>query len=293
MNQFSDNGAADAQASEAPLPPGLYIVATPIGNLGDLSPRAASVLARAETIAVEDSRVTARLLRRIGVKRPMTPYHDHNADKVRPGLIAKMASQAVALVSDAGTPLISDPGYKLVRDARAAGIAVITLPGPCAAIAALTLAGLPTDRFFFLGFLPTREKARAEAIAEVATVRATLIFYESGPRLNATLRALSAGLGDRDAAVVREISKAFEETVAAPLAVLAERYAAGGPKGEIVVVVGPPGDAPAATQADADERLREALERLPAARAASEVARATGLDRRALYARAMAIRERD
>ncbi|MDQ2878721.1 MAG: rRNA small subunit methyltransferase 1, partial [Pseudomonadota bacterium] len=154
------------------LSPGLYIVATPIGNLGDLSPRAAHVLAHANVIAVEDSRVTAGLLRHIGVKRPMTPYHDHNAESVRPGLIARMAREVVALVSDAGTPLISDPGYKLVRDARAAGHAVVTIPGPCAAIAALTLAGLPTDRFLFAGFLPSKAKARDAAIAELAGIRA-------------------------------------------------------------------------------------------------------------------------
>ncbi|WP_347271216.1 16S rRNA (cytidine(1402)-2'-O)-methyltransferase [Rhizorhabdus histidinilytica] len=293
MNQITEPGPTDAQASEAPLPPGLYIVATPIGNLGDLSPRAASVLTRAETIAVEDSRVTAKLLQRLGVKRPMTPYHDHNADKVRPGLIARMATQAVALVSDAGTPLISDPGYKLVREARAAGIAVTTLPGPCAAIAALTLAGLPTDRFFFLGFLPAKDKARAEAIAEVAEVRATLILYEAGPRLGATLRALADGLGDREAAVVREISKTFEESVLGPLSDLAERYREGGPKGEIVVVVGPPGPRATASPEDADALLRAALAQLPAAKAAGEVARATGLNRRELYARAMAIKDGD
>lgn len=293
MNLIADQGAADAQASEAPLPPGLYIVATPIGNLGDLSPRAASVLARAETIAVEDSRVTAKLLHRIGAKRPMTPYHDHNADKVRPGLIARMATQAVALVSDAGTPLISDPGYKLVRDARAAGIAVTTIPGPCAAVAALTLAGLPTDRFFFLGFLPAKEKAREDAIAEVATVRATLILYESGPRLGATLKTLAQGLGERDAAVVREISKTFEEAVTAPLADLAARYADVAPKGEIVVIVGPPGPKPVATADDADALLRAALEHLPVGRAAGEVAKTTGLNRRELYARAMAIKDSD
>lgn len=170
-----------------PLSPGLYIVATPIGNLADLSPRAAHVLTHADLIAVEDSRVTARLLHHIGVKRAMIPYHDHNAEGVRPGLIARLASESVALVSDAGTPLISDPGYKLVRDARAAGHAVVTIPGPCAAVAALTLAGLPTDRFLFMGFLPPKAHARAGAIAEVAAVRATLIFYESGPRLGGTL----------------------------------------------------------------------------------------------------------
>ena len=158
------------------LSPGLYIVATPIGNLSDLSPHAAKILSEADLIAVEDSRVTAKLLAHIGVKRPMTAYHDHNADRVRPGLIAQMGDKAVALVSDAGTPLISDPGYKLVRDARAAGIDVHTVAGPCAAVAALTLAGLPTDRFLFLGFLPAKAGARASAIAEIASLRATLIF---------------------------------------------------------------------------------------------------------------------
>jgi 16S rRNA (cytidine1402-2'-O)-methyltransferase len=291
MSQFVETDATDAQASEAPLPPGLYIVATPIGNLGDLSPRAASILSRVEAIAVEDSRVTAKLLHHLGIKRPMTPYHDHNADKVRPGLVERMAHAPVALVSDAGTPLISDPGYKLVRDARAAGIAVTTIPGPCAAVAALTLAGLPTDRFFFLGFLPSKEKARAESIEEVASIRATLILYESGSRLGATLAALAKGLGDREAAVVREISKRFEESVAAPLSVLAERYAEAGPKGEIVIVVGPPGPTPAATQDDAEALLRTALQHLPAAKAAGEVARATGLTRRDLYAKAMAMKD--
>src|SRR3954463_3318894 len=167
---------------DEPLSPGLYIVATPIGNLSDLSPRAAATLARADAIAVEDSRVTAKLLHHIGIRRPMIPYHDHNADRVRPELLARMRGEAVALVSAAGAPLISDPGYKLVRDARAAGIPVTTIPGPSAAIAALTLAGLPTDRFLFLGFLPAKAGARAAAIAEMASVRATLVLYESGPR---------------------------------------------------------------------------------------------------------------
>ena len=274
----------------SPLEPGLYIVATPIGNLGDLSPRAADILSRADLIAVEDSRVTAGLLRHIGAKRPMVPYHDHNAEGVRPGLIARMATEAVALVSDAGTPLISDPGYKLVRDARAAGHAVVTIPGPCAAVAALTLAGLPTDRFLFLGFLPPKEKARADAIAEVAAVRATLVLYESGPRLGACLATLAAVLDDREAAVTREISKRFEEAVTGTLATLADRYAETPPKGEIVVVVAPPGEAPPASAAEGDAALAEALTRLPAAKAAGEVAKRLGLDRKALYARALAMK---
>ncbi|KZE11768.1 MULTISPECIES: 16S rRNA (cytidine(1402)-2'-O)-methyltransferase [Sphingomonas] len=272
------------------LVPGLYIVATPIGNLADLTIRAADILSRADVIAVEDSRVTAGLLRHIGVKRPMIPYHDHNAEGMRPGLIARMASEAVALVSDAGTPLISDPGYKLVRDARAAGHVVVTIPGPCAAIAALTLAGLPTDRFLFAGFLPSKVHARAEAIAEIAGVRATLVFYESGQRLSATLAALAEGLGERECGVAREITKRFEECVTGTLSALAERYADAPPKGEIVIVVAPPGAPAPATQDDADTALREALTRLPTSKAAGEVAKALGLDRRELYARAMAMK---
>ena len=272
------------------LEPGLYLVATPIGNLSDLSPRAAAVLAAADLIAVEDSRVTAKLLQRIGAKRPMTPYHDHNADRVRPGLIAQMRDKAVALVSDAGTPLISDPGYKLVRDARAAGVKVTTIPGPSAAIAALTLAGLPTDRFAFLGFLPSKAGARAAAIVEAAKFDGTLVLYESGPRLGAALAALRDGLGDRDAAVAREISKAFEETVTGSLAELAGRYADSPPKGEIVIVVGPPAAAQAAGEADIDAALCDALGRLSLSRAAAEVAEQLRLPRKQVYERAQQLK---
>ena len=275
---------------ETRLSPGLYIVATPIGNLGDLSPRAADILARADVIAVEDSRVTAGLLRHVGTKTPMLPYHDHNAEGVRPGLIARMAGEAVALVSDAGTPLISDPGFKLVRDARAAGHVVVTIPGPCAAVAALTLAGLPTDRFLFVGFLPSKAHARAEAIAEIAAIRATLVMYESGPRLGACLAALADGLGDREAAVTREITKKFEEAVTGTLSTLAARYADAPPRGEIVIVVAPPGEAPPASLEDGDTALVEALTRLSTGQAASEVAKTLGLDRKALYARALELK---
>ena len=275
----------------AKLQPGLYIVATPIGNLGDLTARATSVLASADLLAVEDSRVTAKLLRHIGVKRPMTPYHDHNAERVRPGLVARMATEAIALVSDAGTPLISDPGYKLVRDARAAGHFVTTIPGPCAAIAALTLAGLPTDRFYFMGFLPPKAKARGEAIAEVARLKATLILYESGPRLGAALAALADGLGPREAAVTREISKTFEECVSGTLTSLAERYCDIPPKGEIVIVIGPPEEAPAASAEIVEGALAQALMTLSPAQASGLVARATGADRKALYARALALKK--
>lgn len=272
------------------LSPGLYIVAGPIGNLSDLTPRAADILCRADAVAVEDSRVTAKLLRHAGSDRPMIPYHDHSDERVRARLVERMASEAIALVSDAGTPLISDPGYKLVRDAREAGRAVTTLPGPCAAIAALTLSGLPTDRFLFMGFLPPKAKARADMLAEVAALRATLIFYESGPRLAASLGDMALALGDRDAAVVREISKSYEEARTGVLTELAASYAEATPKGEIVVIVGPPGEAPPTTGEDADAMLRDALERLPVGKAASEVAKKTGLDRRSLYARALELK---
>ncbi len=270
-----------------PLAPGLYIVATPIGNLGDLSPRAAAILSAVDMIAVEDSRVTAKLLQHIGIKRPMLPYHDHNADKVRPGLIERMASEAIALVSDAGTPLISDPGYKLVRDARAAGRHIVTIPGPSAVIAALTLSGLPTDRFFFAGFLPAKTKARRDNVAQLASLQATLVFYESGPRLAAMLADLAAELGNRDAAVAREITKAYEECVTGTLSELATRYDQAAPKGEIVVIVGPPGEAPPADAGDIEAALRAALQSASPAKAAGEVARALGADRKALYARAL------
>lgn len=270
--------------------PGLYIVAGPIGNLSDLTPRAAELLRNADIIAVEDSRVSAKLLRHAGSDRSMVAYHDHSSEKLRAQLVERMASEAVALLSDAGTPLISDPGYKLVRDARAAGRFVTTLPGPNAAIAALTLSGLPTDRFLFIGFLSAKAKARGDALGEIAAVRATLIFYESGPRLADSLGAMAEVLGDRDAAVVREISKTFEETVTGRLSELSARYVDAPPKGEIVVVVGPPGEAPPPSQEDSDAALRDAMERLPVSKAAGEVAKALGLDRRALYARAMILK---
>ncbi len=272
------------------LSPGLYIVATPIGNLGDLSPRAAATLAAADVIAVEDSRVTGKLLNHIGIKRPMVAYHDHSDAQVRQALVGRMANEAVALVSDAGTPLISDPGYKLVRDARAAGVPVVTIPGPSAVVAALTLAGLPTDRFLFVGFMPSKAKARAEAIAEIAAIRATLVLYESGARLAASLAALANGLGDREAAVARELSKLYEECITGTLSELAARYVNAPPKGEIVIVVAPPLPPETASQDEADAALAEALTRLSPGRAASDVATRLKLDRRTLYARAVALK---
>ena len=270
-----------------PLPPGLYIVATPIGNLGDMTLRAAETLRHVDYILAEDKRVSAKLLAHVGAKAPMTAYHDHSDDKLRERILEDLGSKAVALVSDAGTPLISDPGYKLVRAARAAGHAVHTLPGPCAAIAALTLAGLPTDRFLFLGFLPAKAKARTDAISEIAAVRATLVFYESGPRLGDTLGALASTLGDREVAVVRELTKLHEESVSGTLRELAKRYADESPKGEIVILVGPPLKPSAPTDEMIDSALEEALKRLSPSRAAAEVAERLGLPRKQVYARAM------
>ena len=272
-----------------PLPPGLYIVATPIGNLSDLTTRAADTLRGAGLILAEDKRVTAKLLAHVQATAPMAVYHDHSSETERDRILARLGTEVVALVSDAGTPLISDPGYKLVRAARAAGHAVHTIPGACAAIAALTLAGLPTDRFLFAGFLPPKAKARADAIAEFATLRASLVFYESGPRLGESLAALADGLGLRDAAVIREISKLHEETVTGPLADLAARYADLPPRGEIVIVVGPPTTREAASDDALDAALRAALETLTPSRAAAEVAASLGIPRKRAYARALVL----
>lgn len=269
------------------LPPGLHIVATPIGNLGDLSPRAADTLRKANLVLAEDKRVSAKLLAHAGSKARMAVYHDHSSEQDRDKILALLGDRAVALVSDAGTPLISDPGYKLVRAARQAGRAVHTVPGPTALIAALTLSGLATDRFLFAGFLPPKAKARADAIAELAGIRATLVFYESGPRLGDSLAALAEGLGVRDAAVVREITKLHEECVIAPLSDLAERYRDIAPKGEIVIVVGPPEPAAQASDDQLDEALREALSSLSPSRAAAEVAGRLQIPRKRAYARAL------
>jgi len=272
-----------------PLTPGLYIVATPIGNLSDLTARAATTLRGASLILAEDKRVTAKLLAHVQATAPMAVYHDHSSEAERMRILARLGTEVVALVSDAGTPLISDPGYKLVRAARAAGHAVHTIPGACAAIAALTLAGLPTDRFLFAGFLPAKAKARADAIAELAALRASLVFYESGPRLGDSLAALADGLGLRDAAVIREISKLHEETVTGSLADLAARYAEIAPRGEIVIVVGPPVEREAASDDALDEALRAALATLTPSRAAKQVAERLAIPRKRAYARALAL----
>jgi 16S rRNA (cytidine1402-2'-O)-methyltransferase len=272
---------------DQPLSPGLYIVATPIGNLGDMTSRAADTLRRADYILAEDKRVSAKLLAHVGAKAPMTAYHDHSDDQLRERILGDLGTKAVALISDAGTPLISDPGYKLVRAARQAGHSIHTLPGPCAAIAALTLAGLPTDRFLFLGFLPAKAKARADAIAEVSSIRASLVLYESGPRLGDSLAALAVGLGNREAAVIREITKLHEECGSGTLSELANRYSDAPPRGEIVIIVAPPPRPAPATSDDLDAALDEALARLSPSRAAAEVAERLRLPRKQVYARAL------
>ena len=271
------------------LSPGLYVVATPIGNLGDITKRAADMLAKASVIACEDTRQTAKLLRHLGLKVPLLPYHDHNADQMRPQLLARAAIEAVVLVSDAGTPLISDPGFKLVRDARAMGVAITTAPGPCAVIAALTLAGLPTDSFYFGGFLPPKAAARKVAIAALVKIPATLVLFETAPRLVAVLNALADGLGDRQARVVREITKLYEEVAAGSLRELATRYNSSPPRGEIVLVIGPPDSEHTADVQDVDALLAKALAAMSLKAAVAEVTAATGLPRKQVYARALAL----
>lgn len=270
---------------------GLYIVATPIGNLGDISRRAIALLAAADLIAVEDSRVTGKLLHHLGLKKRMRPYHDHSSAADRDSLLDAARVGVVVLVSDAGTPLISDPGYKLVRAAREAGVPVTTAPGPSAAIGALSISGLPTDRFLFAGFLPSKAKAKEDVLLELSSVAATLLFYESGPRLGATLAAMQTVLGSRDAVVVRELTKKFEEVVSGTLPELAARYADDTPKGEIVLMVGPPLEIPVEA-GDADAALAEALLTMPVSKAAGLVAKRFGLDRADLYERAVALRGR-
>jgi 16S rRNA (cytidine1402-2'-O)-methyltransferase len=272
-----------------PLPPGLYIVATPIGNLGDITLRAAEILARCDAVACEDTRVTGKLMKHLGVSKPLWRYDDHSAAEDRARLLDSLRTKAVALVSDAGTPLVSDPGYKLVREARAAAIPVTSLPGPSAPVIALTLSGLPSDRFLFAGFLPAKDKARAEALAELAGVRTTLVFFETAPRLTKSLEAIGEVLPGREVSVARELTKLYEECRTGSASELAAHYRANPPKGEIVLLIGPPA-ATETNEADADALLRAALRTEKASQAAAQVARATGLDRKALYARALELR---
>ncbi len=273
--------------------PGLYLVATPIGNTGDITLRALDVLKGADLIACEDTRVTSKLLIKFGVRVQTVPYHEYNAATMRPKIIERLRQgQVVALVSDAGTPLISDPGYKLVQAVVEAGLAVTSLPGANAVLTALQLSGLPTDRFLFLGFLPSKGGPRRSAIDEVAGIRATLVFYESAQRLEALLADLSQALGPRPAAVARELTKLFEEVRRGSLCALAAHYAtAGPPKGEVVVVVGPPSDSDRETFDDAglDAALKRSLSTSSLRDAVAEISRLSGQPRKSVYARALAL----
>jgi 16S rRNA (cytidine1402-2'-O)-methyltransferase len=275
-----------------PLPPGLYLVATPIGNLRDVSLRALEILAAADVIACEDTRVSRKLLSHYGIGTPLTPYHDHNAATARPKLMARLAEGArMALVSDAGTPLVSDPGYRLVRAAQAAGHPVTAAPGASAVLAALTVAGLPTDRFFFEGFLPPKEAARRARITTLARIPATLVLFETGPRLAAALADLAADLGEREAAVCRELTKLHEEVRRGTLAELAHAYRTlPEPRGEIVIVTAPPAQAQPAGAEEVDALLRNALDRLSVKDAVDEVAGVSGQSRRDVYRRALALK---
>ncbi len=286
-------GTAPPARERAPLPAGLYLVATPIGSADDVTLRALDILSRADAIAAEDTRRARHLMDIHGLAlggRPLIPYHDHNGGAQRPGLLARIAAgEAVALVSDAGTPLVADPGWRLAREAIDAGLPVTAAPGASAVLAALSLAGLPTDRFLFAGFAPTKTGERARFLAEFAAVPATLVFYESPRRLAEALAAMAQIYGPRPAAVCRELTKKFEEVRRAPLDALAADYAAGPePKGEIVVVIGPPAEAPAA-EADIDAALRAAMARASVKDAAREVAEALGAPRKAVYQRALAL----
>ena len=283
------NDTSDA-ASHPALAPGLYIVATPIGNLNDITLRAVDVLKRCDAVACEDTRVTGKLMRHLGLSKPLWRYDDHTDARDRARLIESMATRAVALVSDAGTPLISDPGYQLVNAAREAGLYIQTIPGPCAAIAAITLAGLPSDRFLFAGFLPVKEKARADMLAELGGIDATLLFYESAGRLTKALAAIDAALPGRRVGVARELTKMHEECRVDTPAALIAHYEAKPPKGEIVLLVEPP-EEQEASEEDVDRMLREALATEKPSQAAAKVAKATGADRKALYARALELRE--
>ncbi len=272
------------------LEPGLYIVATPIGNLGDITLRAIEVLKGVAAVACEDTRVTGKLLNHLGISKRLLRYDDHADERMRDTLLDLMRNEPVALVSDAGTPLISDPGYRLVNSAREEGIAVTSLPGASAAITAITLSGLPSDRFLFAGFLPNKAKARVDTLTELGSVPATLVFYEASPRLLDSLSAIDSALPGRKVAVARELTKKFEECRTGTPVELSQHYEAHPPKGEIVLMIGPPGVKKASAD-DVEALLREALQTSSPSQAAASVARQTGADRKALYKRAVELRD--
>jgi 16S rRNA (cytidine1402-2'-O)-methyltransferase len=276
-----------------PQEPALYLVATPIGNLGDITLRALETLASADILACEDTRVTRVLLDRYGIRQRPTPYHEHNAGEAGPRLIEALeAGKSVALVSDAGTPLVSDPGFRLVGQALEAGIRVVPIPGASAVLAALTASGLPSDAFMFAGFLPVKDGQRRSRLSALTAVPATLIFFESPRRLADTLAAMADVFGDRPAAVGRELTKRFEEMRTGSLSGLAAHYGeAPTPKGEVVVCVGPPQESEAADPQDVDRLLLSLAKEMPASKAAAEAARMTGGQKPALYRRLLELKD--
>ena len=292
MNRAEDRTIAARRKpeAEAALAPGLYLVATPIGNLEDITLRALRVLRSADMVACEDTRVSGKLLHAYDIAASMLPYHDHNADEMRPKLLEQLRQgRSIALVSDAGTPLVSDPGYRLVRDCAEQGLPVAVVPGPSAALAGLCLSGLPTDRFTFAGFLPPKAAAREAALRELSAVAGTLVFFESPHRVGDMLRGIGRVLGDRPAAVAREITKLFEETRRGTVLGLAEYYdSIPDQKGEMVVIIGPPGKSQA-PEIDLDALLAQAMARTSTKEAVAQIAAETGLPRRQVYARALAL----
>ena len=274
-----------------PLSAGLYLVATPIGNLGDITLRAIDTLRGSNLIACEDTRVTGKLLKHLGISGKLVRYDDHSEAKVRDRLLGAAAHGPVALVSDAGSPLVSDPGYRLVEAARKDGITTTAIPGPSAVVAGLSLSGLPNDRFLFAGFMPSKDKARQEALTELASLDATLIFFDTAPRLQKTLAVIEQTLPDREVAVARELTKLHEEVRRGLPSGLMAWFDAHPPKGEIVLLIAPPGEA-AISDAEVDDMLHEALKTHKTSQAAAEVARVTGRERKMLYNRAMELRDK-
>ncbi len=271
---------------------GLYLVATPIGNLGDISDRAVKILKSADVVACEDTRVTAKLFSLLGISSPLTPYHEHNADKVRPALIKRLKNgETIALVSDAGTPLVNDPGYKLVQDCIVEGVYVTAAPGASAVLTALQLSGLPCHRFLFSGFLPPKSSARKKELQELSTVKSTLIFYEAPQRIEETLADMAEILGNRKIALARELTKKFEEVLRGTLFELIDYCKQNGvPKGEFVIVVAPAEKEEKIGEEELKAKLIDALKVSSLKDAVAEIVRETGLNKKYVYETALTVK---
>jgi 16S rRNA (cytidine1402-2'-O)-methyltransferase len=278
-----------------PIAPGLHVVATPIGNLGDITIRALATLASADTVLCEDTRTSGKLMERFAIRTRLSPYHEHNAQKVRPEILERLSQgAAIALISDAGMPLVSDPGYRLVKEAAALGIPVTACPGPSAVLTGLALSGLPTDRFLFAGFVPQKQGERKRVFAEFAALKATLIFFESPHRIIETLHDLGAALPGRSVAVTRELTKLHEEVLRGTAEeIAAQLESRASVKGEITLLVGPPGEEEAVSEEDLDHAIAAALATMPASKAASELAKRFNLNRADIYQRILAVKDSD